>query len=114
MLGKKTANLKKKAPPTMMDKLKMKVSRSFVGKAYRGAKKVVKAVGRTIKNVALFVKKVVVKTVKAAWKAAKAFYSASKFVGGMVKGAVFGMARGIRKGMKLYKQGGIKAVGNAI
>lgn len=98
----------------MMDKLKMRVSRSLVGKAYRGAKKAVKAVGRTIKNVASFVKKVVVKTVKAAWKAAKTFYSASKFIGGMVKGAVFGMARGIRKGLWLRRQGGMKAVGKAI
>lgn len=106
----KKLNLTKKKKPTLGQKiskkfkamgmkLKNKISKSFIGKAFRGIGKVAKAVGKTVKFAA-----------KAAFFAAKTFVKASRFVGKAVVGAGAAAVRGVKK---LKKMGG-KGIKNAI
>ena len=92
---------------TMKQNLKKRISESFIGTAWRGIKKVAKAVGKVAAFAAVAawkVGKAVYKTakftVKAAKFTAKAFWKASGLIGNMLKGglsAIFGIG-GKKKG----------------
>lgn len=116
LFGKKNANLLskgKKSKPTLSQRFKSAVSKSVIGKTYRGVKKVVGAVAGAVKKVIGAVKKIygaVKKTVKAVWKTAKVatkmFIGASRFVGNAVKNTGKAIGRGVKKFINTVKKKG--------
>ena len=94
-------------------KVKQGVSTSFVGKAYRGVKKVAGVVGKVVKKTYSAIRN----TIKFAYKATKAvvkkFWNASKIVGNMAATAAKGIAVGAIRGVKTVAKG-VKKVGGLV
>ena len=91
-----------------MNKVKSRISRSFIGKTYRGIVKTVKFVVGAVKKIA----KVIGKTAVATWRTAKAavktFWRASKAVGRGVHALGKGIVRKVKNVVKLAKEGKLK------
>lgn len=93
------------------NRVKNRISNSFLGRGYRKVKAAVGKVWSGIKAVARTIKKVVVATVKTAAKAAKTFYKASKFVGNTLRSGLRLAVRGVKSIRATIKAKGFKGLG---